>query len=79
MEGLDIVKIIESCGSQTGKTSAVVTIAESGVVGSYALDMDGTDSVSNMDGADGANNLDGADGANNLDGADGASQNVFVR
>ena len=54
LEGFDIVRTIESCGSQAGKTSAVVAISASGVVGSVAQNMDGADGVSNMDGADGA-------------------------
>ncbi|MFJ9697690.1 peptidylprolyl isomerase [Kitasatospora sp. NPDC101183] len=32
VEGLDVVKLIESKGSQSGRTSAKVTIAKSGVV-----------------------------------------------
>jgi hypothetical protein len=43
LEGFDIVRTIESCGSQSGKTSAIVAIAESGVVGSDARNMDGAD------------------------------------
>lgn len=32
VEGYDIVKTIEKCGSQTGKTTSKITIAKSGVV-----------------------------------------------
>jgi hypothetical protein len=49
VEGLDIVKNIESYGSSSGKTAAVIAIAESGVV--------------DMDGAAGAGYYDHGDGA----------------
>ena len=52
LEGLEIVRAIESYGSQSGKTSAVIAIADSGVVGPDARSMDGADGVSDMDGAD---------------------------
>lgn len=32
LEGVELVKLIESKGSQSGKTSAVITIADSGVI-----------------------------------------------
>jgi len=47
VEGLDIVKTIESYGSRSGKTSAVVAIADSGVMDGA----EGTDYYSHGDGA----------------------------
>jgi len=52
LEGLELVRAIESYGSQSGKTSAVIAIADSGIVGSDARNMDGADGVGDMDGAD---------------------------
>jgi len=43
VEGLNIVKTIESYGSSSGKTAAVVAIAESGVLEPAPHHMDGAE------------------------------------